>query len=616
MPYDKLSDLPDAVKGLPKHAQEIFLAAYNAAFKEYDGNEGKAFATAWTAVKNKFKKSDSGEWVAKEAQANEKVIAKGVDVVEISCPKCGGDKFEPNGAMLECVKCKTLVERKKELPMLQAKYAEIIQEVARRDITSDASRIQDVLGLCGALLVAEPDEKMTEAAIKKANDALTWLKSQAPMKTEDGVKFPREAFAYAPSDNPSDWQLRLWESTERGATKDQLRKASAYLSEGGLSGKHVSVVKESLPAVKRRIREEYRKLDVPDEDIPRWVKEAESRTMLSSYVPLKEAEIGSKGIAHVVVIKPGFGNPVDNHYYPVETLRRDYAVFEGVKMYADHQTEEEEKQRPEGSIRQWVASLKNVRYQEGVGIVGDAVIVEPWLQAKLAMLRDKSLLSEMGISVRAAGIGSKGKVEGKEANVVERITRARSVDFVTEAGAGGGVLLYESNANEFDVDVISLGTLRERRPDLVKNIETEIKAKTLQEVKRMSELEEKIKEQGTALETLTKERDDLKGKIEAAEKAQRIAEAKSQVDEAVGKSDLPDAAKARILERFKGAEKAEGITEAIKAEKDYIAALTESGKVKGMGEKPAPETSKAALKESFKRLHPNWTDAQLDIAVR
>ena len=32
MPYDKLSELPDSVKGnLPKHAQEIFLAAFNSA---------------------------------------------------------------------------------------------------------------------------------------------------------------------------------------------------------------------------------------------------------------------------------------------------------------------------------------------------------------------------------------------------------------------------------------------------------------------------------------------------------------------------------------------------------------------------------------------------------
>lgn len=46
MPYDKLSELPDSVKdNLPKHAQEIFLAAFNSASKQYD-DESRWFATA------------------------------------------------------------------------------------------------------------------------------------------------------------------------------------------------------------------------------------------------------------------------------------------------------------------------------------------------------------------------------------------------------------------------------------------------------------------------------------------------------------------------------------------------------------------------------------------
>lgn len=36
MPYDKLSELPDSVKdNLPKHAEEIYRAAYNSAWDEY-----------------------------------------------------------------------------------------------------------------------------------------------------------------------------------------------------------------------------------------------------------------------------------------------------------------------------------------------------------------------------------------------------------------------------------------------------------------------------------------------------------------------------------------------------------------------------------------------------
>ena len=63
MPYDKLSDLPEQVTdNLPKHGQEIFLAAFNSASEQYD-DESRWFATAWAAVENVYQKNDDGKWV-------------------------------------------------------------------------------------------------------------------------------------------------------------------------------------------------------------------------------------------------------------------------------------------------------------------------------------------------------------------------------------------------------------------------------------------------------------------------------------------------------------------------------------------------------------------------
>ncbi len=62
MPYQQIEDLPDSVKShLPKHAQEIFLAAFNNALKEYDEEE-TAFKVAWSAVKRDYEKGDDGKW--------------------------------------------------------------------------------------------------------------------------------------------------------------------------------------------------------------------------------------------------------------------------------------------------------------------------------------------------------------------------------------------------------------------------------------------------------------------------------------------------------------------------------------------------------------------------
>lgn len=76
MPYDKKSDLPDAITdNLPSHAQDIFKEAYNSAWDEYkrpddrDGNDSReevAFKVAWAAVKKKYHKNEDGNWVSNE----------------------------------------------------------------------------------------------------------------------------------------------------------------------------------------------------------------------------------------------------------------------------------------------------------------------------------------------------------------------------------------------------------------------------------------------------------------------------------------------------------------------------------------------------------------------
>jgi cation transport regulator len=71
MPYDTLEDLPDNVRNvLPKHAQEIYQAAFNNAWDEYKNpadrkggasREETAHKVAWTAVKQQYEKNGD-EW--------------------------------------------------------------------------------------------------------------------------------------------------------------------------------------------------------------------------------------------------------------------------------------------------------------------------------------------------------------------------------------------------------------------------------------------------------------------------------------------------------------------------------------------------------------------------
>ena len=68
MPYKTINELPDSVKdNVPKHAQEIYQAAYNNAWDQYDHDEERAHRVAWAAVKNEYEKDeDSGNWTKKK----------------------------------------------------------------------------------------------------------------------------------------------------------------------------------------------------------------------------------------------------------------------------------------------------------------------------------------------------------------------------------------------------------------------------------------------------------------------------------------------------------------------------------------------------------------------
>ncbi|MDW2982111.1 MAG: ChaB family protein [Rhodanobacter sp.] len=75
MPYASIGELPDSVREhVPKHAQEIYRAAFNSAWDGYadkgerrgrESREEAAHKVAWAAVKKKYEKGADGDWHAK-----------------------------------------------------------------------------------------------------------------------------------------------------------------------------------------------------------------------------------------------------------------------------------------------------------------------------------------------------------------------------------------------------------------------------------------------------------------------------------------------------------------------------------------------------------------------
>ena len=71
MPYATNAQLPERVRNdLPQHAQDIFRAAFNAAYERYGpSHEDKAFRIAWGAVKRNYVHRRARIWVRRGAHA-------------------------------------------------------------------------------------------------------------------------------------------------------------------------------------------------------------------------------------------------------------------------------------------------------------------------------------------------------------------------------------------------------------------------------------------------------------------------------------------------------------------------------------------------------------------
>ena len=158
---------------------------------------------------------------------------------------------------------------------------------------------------------------------------------------------------------------------------------------------------------------------------------------------LTEKALRRDGTAPIKLIAPGWGS---SGYYPAEVLERDGPTLfrAGTKMYWDHPTVSEEMERPEGSLRNLAAVLiSDARWDgqgvEGPGLYADAKIFEGYQSAV------NEMAPHIGVSIRASGRATQGEAEGRRGPIIQALTAAASVDFVTEPGAGGRILqLFEA----------------------------------------------------------------------------------------------------------------------------------------------------------------------------
>jgi hypothetical protein len=106
-------------------------------------------------------------------------------------------------------------------------------------------------------------------------------KATRPMRTDDGVEYPAEAYAYVPdAESPSTWKLRLWESPAKKITARQVGMAVAALGPG-FRGQKVEIPSGDLASVKAKVRSAWSEAnpDREEDEMPPILKATEEVLM-------------------------------------------------------------------------------------------------------------------------------------------------------------------------------------------------------------------------------------------------------------------------------------------------------------------------------------------------
>lgn len=235
----------------------------------------------------------------------------------------------------------------------------------------------------------------------------------------------------------------------------------------GTHGKGVNRATMTRPG-RIDVHEQAHASEAPAEP-PERPTEAQGSIFAGDLVPLIEKALARDGTTEIKVIRPGWGS---SGYYSADVLERDgpKAFPSGTKMFWDHPTQQEERDRPERSLKdlaaEFVEDAKWVgNHPKGPGLYTRAKVFEHFRPAV------NELAQHIGVSIRALGKAKVGEAEGKKGPLVEELRTGQSVDFVTVAGAGGKILQQFAEAagrtiTETEDDALSEAQLKEAQAKL------------------------------------------------------------------------------------------------------------------------------------------------------
>lgn len=275
------------------------------------------------------------------------------------------------------------------------------------------------------------------------------------------------------------------------------------------------------------------------------------------------------------------GRSRNGNYYPDAALREAVPLFEGARVFvkSDEEHLKGDKGKDPRNLAGWISEP---RFVEGAAPDTGYLAAKVNIAAGMRQLREtlvdawkRGKRDLVGLSIDAYALTKASLREGVK-RIAEKFVRVSSVDIIVEPSAGGALVNLLEAADPKEPDPMKermLATIKAKRPDLY--------AKINPETVTDEELEARYAE---ALAPAPQPQPS--GEDKPVTLAQlRMVEARAYARAQIAACGLPQPAREKLQARFDGLERfAEADVDAeIKAERAYLARMTESGRVRMEG---------------------------------
>lgn len=287
----------------------------------------------------------------------------------------------------------------------------------------------------------------------------------------------------------------------------------------------------------------------------------------------------------------------NNRLYDTDALKNSVKMWEGVKVYDNHLTDEEyqRKQGMRSPATEWMGTIVKPFWDEAKAqLRGIFKVVEDKLATKLKNAYDQGILSTIGLSIDTFPIrGPDVYHEGNSFPVIEGFNMIRSVDLVADPAAGGQIdrliaakIYKEKNSmtKETDKNVVTKDNIDEIVSAAIADALAAKEAEAKENLEGMTDEEVEVARR----EREKIEADDELRRVEKMAKEAKheteLARTELMINRKLDSALLPDKFEDMIRGQFKNRiVEAEEIDEAVKLAKETQASYDPSGRVKAGG---------------------------------